>query len=59
MDELTPLTLRVQYLEAALRDISQGNGPFSRDPLEHAGNCIDNMATVASLALNGEWKPDA
>lgn len=35
----------------ALREIAKGEGAFSRDPLEHAGNCIDSMKEIARAAL--------
>ena len=38
-------------LVEALEDIAQGAGPFSMDPLTHAGNCIDYMKVTASAAL--------
>ena len=41
--------------EKALREIEKGEGAFSRDPLEHAENTIDNMKDIARQAL--ERKP--
>jgi hypothetical protein len=38
-------------LVAALEEIAQGSGAFSRDPLTHAANCIDNMKAIARAAL--------
>ena len=35
----------------ALHQIAKGEGAFSRDPLEHAGNCIDSMKSIARTAL--------
>lgn len=40
-------------LRKALVEIANGEGAFSRDPLEHAGNCIDSMKQIAETAL---WK---
>lgn len=42
---------RVADLEAALREIAKAEGAFSRDPLEHAGNCIQSMRDLAREAL--------
>ena len=39
--------LRTKNLEAALREIAKGAGPFSRDPLTHAFNCIESMKAIA------------
>jgi hypothetical protein len=38
-------------LRAALEEIAEGSGAFSRDPLTHAANCIDNMKSIARAAL--------
>lgn len=35
----------------ALAVISHGSGKFSRDPLEHAANCIEEMKAIAEAAL--------
>ena len=45
------LTARVAELEAALMQIEKGEGPYSRDPLTHAGNTIDAMVQIAVAAL--------
>jgi hypothetical protein len=42
---------RIARLETALREISEGRGTFSRDPLEHASNCIEEMKAIAIKAL--------
>ena len=42
---------RVRVLEEALREISKGEGPFSKDHLKHAANCIENMKNIAITAL--------
>lgn len=36
---------------AALQEIVQGKGAFSRDPLTHASNTIDNMKALARAAI--------
>jgi len=41
-------------LRGALEEIKKGRGAFSADPLEHAGNCIDEMKAIARTALLGE-----
>ena len=46
----------IEYLRAALEAIEEGRGGFSRDPLEHAANCIEAMRKIAHDALNGEWE---
>ena len=38
-------------LLTALEEISLGKGQFSRDPLEHAENTIENMAKLACAAI--------
>lgn len=38
-------------LVSALEEISRGAGVYSTDPLEHAGNCIDEMKAIAIAAL--------
>lgn len=38
-------------LREALVDIALGEGPFSRDSLTHAGNCIENMKAIARAAI--------
>ena len=35
----------------ALKEISEGKGRFSRDPLTHAENCIEDMKNLALKAL--------
>ncbi len=34
-----------------LETIAKGEGAFSRDPLTHAGNCIDEMKSIAQAAI--------
>ncbi len=36
---------------AALEKIQKGDGPFSREPLQHAENCITSMVDIADAAL--------
>lgn len=50
---------RIEYLEAALRELSAPRGRYSRDQLTHAQNVIEDMAKVAKNALDGTWEiPD-
>ena len=42
----------IDRLRAALTEISKGEGAFSRLPIEHAQNCIENMKQIALDALN-------
>lgn len=47
---------RLQYLEAALEVVVQKRGAYDPDPLQHAHNCVNDMASVASAALAGTWE---
>lgn len=38
-------------LLAALREIAKGQGPYSRDPFQHACNTIEDMKELASAAI--------
>lgn len=53
--DLATMTIRAKYLEDALQQISEGRGRFSRDPLTHASNTIDDMMAIAVGALAGTW----
>lgn len=35
----------------ALKEIAKGEGAFSRDPLKHASNTIENMIGIAEKAI--------
>ncbi len=37
----------------ALKEIAKGEGAYNHDPLEHAGNVIDNLKSLAASALEG------
>ena len=41
----------LKQIRAAFAIIGKGEGAFSRDPLEHAGNCIEDMKGQARAAL--------
>lgn len=41
----------IDRLRAALAEISEGRGTYSRDRLEHASNCIEEMKGIAKQAL--------
>lgn len=53
--EIAQQRARITELEAALREIAKGAGAYSRDPLTHAHNCIEDMKGIATKAL-GEGK---
>ncbi len=40
-----------EELLEALRRIEAGEGAFSRDPLTHATNCIEEMTGIARAAI--------
>ena len=52
------LIAEVRRLRAALAEIAERRGPFSRDTREHAGKCIAHMGEVADGALDGTWLPE-
>lgn len=45
------LEAEVERLTKALREVEKGQGPYNRDPLEHASNVIEHMQSVAREAL--------
>ena len=47
----TDVRAEVERLRAALSEIAEGRGAFSRDPLTHADNCIRDMKQIAESAL--------
>ena len=42
---------RLAEVVGILHEIEEGAGPFSRDPLEHASNCIEAMKAKVRAAL--------
>ena len=38
-------------LLAALKEIAKMEGPYSRDPLTHAENVIENLTNIANKAI--------
>ena len=54
---IVDLKARIEVLEGSLREIAKGEGRFSRDPLTHATNTIEDMKAIAEAALRGEEKP--
>jgi hypothetical protein len=50
---------RIEALEAALREITRGEGRYSRDPYEHACNTIEDFIAIASAALAPEQDKQA
>jgi len=57
IDRTEKAEARVRELEEALREIAKGEGPFSRDHLKHAANCIESMKNIAITALAGGMAP--
>ena len=58
--ELTALRARVEAAERlreALTIIARGEGRYSRDPLTHASNTIEDMVQVATAALTPSTTP--
>ena len=45
---------RAEKYRKALEEIAEGRGTYSRDPLTHASNTIDEMKETARAALRGE-----
>lgn len=43
-------------LVKALEEIAEGKGAFSRDPFQHAKNCIEDMKQIALDALAAHRK---
>ncbi len=44
--------MMIEELVKALEDIAKGVGRFSRDPLEHCSNTVDDMKETATAALD-------
>ncbi len=42
---------RLEVLKSVLKEIAKGEGRFSRDPLEHASNTIEDMKALARAEL--------
>ena len=51
--EIVNLKKMVERYEDALREITKGEGAFSRYRLTHAENVIENLLTIARQALGG------
>lgn len=49
---------QITRMRAALQEITRGAGPYNRDPLTHADNCIESMKSIATGALEGDWNPE-
>jgi hypothetical protein len=56
-EKLKEAEAREAKLREALEQIGEGAGPFSRDPLEHAANCIKAMKRIARDALVASPEP--
>lgn len=48
---IAELEAKVKRYEDALNEIKLGEGPYNRNPLTHADNCIQAMKTLAEAAL--------
>lgn len=46
------VTCRHEVLLKALEKIAKAEGPFSRDPLQHATNTIQDMVAIAEAAID-------
>ena len=57
--ENAELKEQVATMRAALEEISLAQGAYSRDPLIHASNCIDDMRDIAYTTLKKSEVPDA
>ena len=51
LSELVKLETQNAELLDALKEIAKTEGPYSRDPLTHAENVIENMASIANKAI--------
>ena len=49
--DLRALKAENERLRGELAEIAKGEGAFSRDPLTHASNTIENMTDIARRAL--------
>ena len=52
------LVAEVEKLRSGLREIAKGEGRYSREPLEHASNTIEDMKLLAQELL-AERDPEA
>jgi len=52
--EIQRLRAERDRYEKALKEIAKGEGAFSRDPLKHAENVINNSLTIAETALSAK-----
>ena len=48
-----------EEMRKGLQEIAKGTGEFSRDPLEHAENTIENMKEIANKLLSHLQSPIA
>jgi len=52
--EKCELIANLRHAREGLREIAKGEGAYSRDPLEHAANCIESMKDLARRYLPPE-----
>ena len=50
-EEIDRLKAEVERMRNALQEIAKGEGRYSRDPITHADNCIEDMKKLAADAL--------
>lgn len=53
-EQLAERTAERDTYRAALTDIAEGKGRYSRDPMEHAVNTIEDLKRTATEALAGK-----
>jgi hypothetical protein len=46
-----PVSQGEDAMRAALEEIAKGSGPFNRDPLTFAGNCVEHAVETAKASL--------
>ena len=51
IDQIKALRLELRQVKEALLQISKGEGPFSRDQLQHCSNTVETMKEIARNAL--------
>lgn len=51
LSEIDKQAAEIARLREALKEIQKGEGAYSTDQLEHAGNTIENMKNIAREAL--------
>ena len=52
IQEISRLRAANKSLLTALKEIAKGEGRYSMDPLEHAGNTVEDMKELANAAIS-------